>query len=260
MFVLAGGSCVAKIIRLFVEGKSPPLAADVDRGQHTAAAREHSLATQALLLCFCAGGLLTSYLIWGLLQERIMAYHYTGTGSTTERFTNSQFLVFMNRIFALCVAATAIAMQRRHSAHQPPLYKYSYSSFSNIISSWCQYEALKFVSFPVQVSVHSTTHCDHSLHLHSSVELLCILPYNYLTRREGHIRKHNNLTPLGDVSHYVDAVGIVLGADTMPIKQNTTAGLCIDVCKAMHPEKNEWMPQQNPTHHGQMYNNNHHIN
>ncbi|XP_025831969.1 adenosine 3'-phospho 5'-phosphosulfate transporter 1-like, partial [Agrilus planipennis] len=31
------------------------------------------------------------------------------------------------------------------------LYKYVYCSFSNIMSSWCQYEALKYVSFPHQV-------------------------------------------------------------------------------------------------------------
>lgn len=32
-----------------------------------------------------------------------------------------------------------------------PFYKYSFCSLSNILSSWFQYEALKFVSFPTQV-------------------------------------------------------------------------------------------------------------
>ena len=166
---------MAKVIRLFVEGKSPPFpdkassaAADSGRGRDTAAAHEHSLAKQGLLLTFCAGGLLTSYLLWGLLQERIMAFNYSETEGTSERFTNSQFLVFMNRIFAFCVAVMVIVVQHRHSPHQPPLYKYSYCSFSNIISSWCQYEALKFVSFPVQVSVLGTVHCDNSLDLSAS--------------------------------------------------------------------------------------------
>jgi len=155
-FVLPGGGCVAKFIRLFVEGKSPPFpdknsSSTADTGRDAVAAEEQSLTKRGLLLSFCAGGLLTSYLIWGLLQERIMAYNYSGTESSSERFTNSQFLVFMNRIFALCVAVLVIVVQRRLTAHQPPLYKYSYGSFSNILSSWCQYEALKFVSFPVQV-------------------------------------------------------------------------------------------------------------
>jgi len=171
-FVLSDGGCVAKVIRMFVEGKPPPFpdmisstSADTGRARDGVTVHELSLAKQGLLLGFCAGGLLTSYLIWGLLQERIMAYNYGETEGTSERFTNSQFLVFMNRIFALFVAVMVIAMQRRHSAHQPPLYKYSYCSFSNIISSWCQYEALKFVSFPVQVSVH--VHCN-------GLTILCI--------------------------------------------------------------------------------------
>lgn len=67
-----------------------------------------------------------------------------------EQFTNSQFLVFVNRILALVVAGIVVSM-----THQPqqrtPFYKYSYSSISNTLSSWCQYEALKFVSFPTQV-------------------------------------------------------------------------------------------------------------
>lgn len=72
-----------------------------------------------------------------------------------ERFKDSQFLVFINRILALLVAGVYVAYttQPRHVA---PVYKYSYSSFSNILSSWCQYEALKFVSFPTQVLAKSS--------------------------------------------------------------------------------------------------------
>lgn len=67
-----------------------------------------------------------------------------------EKFTNSQFLVFVNRILAVVIAGLYISTtnQRRHKA---PFYKYSFSSISNTLSSWCQYEALKFVSFPTQV-------------------------------------------------------------------------------------------------------------
>jgi hypothetical protein len=32
-----------------------------------------------------------------------------------------------------------------------PLYQFSFCSISNILSSWCQYEALKYVTFPTQV-------------------------------------------------------------------------------------------------------------
>ena len=66
------------------------------------------------------------------------------------KFRNSQFLVFVNRILAFAVAGLVIALTRQ-PIHRAPLYKYSYCSISNILSSWCQYEALKFVTFPTQV-------------------------------------------------------------------------------------------------------------
>jgi len=84
-------------------------------------------------------------LTWGVLQERLITIDYEG-----EKFSSSQFLVFTNRAVALCVAL-AIATWGPASENFAPFYKYSFASFSNIISSWCQYEALKYVSFPTQV-------------------------------------------------------------------------------------------------------------
>lgn len=114
---------------------------------------------QMIKLVFCAVGLQASYLTWGVLQERVMTRSY---GEATaeqavgepdaggERFNDSQFLVFMNRILALTVSGLwCLAIkQPRHGA---PIYKYSFASLSNILSSWCQYEALKYISFPTQV-------------------------------------------------------------------------------------------------------------
>ncbi|CAK6962736.1 adenosine 3'-phospho 5'-phosphosulfate transporter 1 [Scomber scombrus] len=107
---------------------------------------------QVVKLIFCAAGLQVSYLTWGVLQERVMTRSY---GATTpeeagEKFKDSQFLVFMNRILALTVSGLWCIMfkQPRHGA---PMYKYSFASLSNILSSWCQYEALKYISFPTQV-------------------------------------------------------------------------------------------------------------
>ena len=67
-----------------------------------------------------------------------------------ERFTDSQFLVFVNRVLALAVAGVYLCLTRQ-PRDRAPFYKYSFSSISNTLSSWCQYEALKFVSFPTQV-------------------------------------------------------------------------------------------------------------
>ena len=72
-----------------------------------------------------------------------------GEAPNAVRFQNSEFLVFMNRILALFVAAVYIFLTGPN--WKAPFYKFSFSSLSNICSSWCQYEALKFVSFPTQV-------------------------------------------------------------------------------------------------------------
>jgi hypothetical protein len=68
----------------------------------------------------------------------------------TERFTDSQFLVFVNRILAFLFSGIYLLLTHQN-IHRTPLYKYSFCSVSNTLSSWCQYEALKFVSFPTQV-------------------------------------------------------------------------------------------------------------
>lgn len=46
-------------------------------------------------------------------------------------------------------------MIKQQNRHRAPLFKYSYASFSNILSAWLQYEALKFISFPTQVLAKS---------------------------------------------------------------------------------------------------------
>eukprot|EP00794_Sanderia_malayensis_P020044 gene20044-22011_t len=103
----------------------------------------------AIRLAFCAVGLQITYLTWGVLQERVMTKKY-GTGTNAEKFRESEFLVFINRISAMTVAFVCMLVKRQ-GKHRAPFYKYLFSSFSNILSSWCQYEALKFVSFPTQV-------------------------------------------------------------------------------------------------------------
>ncbi|CAD5118568.1 DgyrCDS7256 [Dimorphilus gyrociliatus] len=113
--------------------------------------KKTSFGRKAFWIIICATGLQLSYLSWGLLQERIMAYKYGETVDFKgENFKNSQFLVFMNRIFAF-VTACLVCIVRKQPRHLAPIYKYSYASFSNIMSSWFQYEALKYVSFPMQV-------------------------------------------------------------------------------------------------------------
>lgn len=107
---------------------------------------------QAMRLIVCICGLQVSYLTWGILQEKIMTKEYIDplSPSHSGKFKDSQFLVFVNRILAFALSGLYLLV-RHQPRHTAPFYKYSYCSFSNIMSSWCQYEALKFVSFPTQV-------------------------------------------------------------------------------------------------------------
>ena len=160
--LILGTSCLFRSIQLCVFGAPHIESADVqpeDGGIKQSPSKDEScpppsFSQPIINLLFCAGGLQLSYLTWAVLQERIVTRTYEEhlpDGSVKlVKFTNSQFLIFVNRSLALVVASVCILFthQPRHTA---PLYKYSYSSFSNIMSSWCQYEALKFVSFPTQV-------------------------------------------------------------------------------------------------------------
>lgn len=109
-----------------------------------------TLLQDAARLIFCSVGLLVSYLIWGLEQERIMTRKYTNSVGESGQFEDSQFLVFVNRILAVVLAALCITFLKQ-PRHTVPYYKYIYCSFSNVMSSWFQYEALKYISFPTQV-------------------------------------------------------------------------------------------------------------
>lgn len=123
-------------------------------------------------ICYCFFGLMTSYLIWGLLQEKIITQPYetvTPEGHRfEEHFHDSQFLVFANRSLAFLIGIIYLCIKNQLQASQSsalatinqftgsaPLFKYSFASFSNIMSAWFQYEALKFVNFPTQVLAKS---------------------------------------------------------------------------------------------------------
>ncbi|CAD7701151.1 unnamed protein product [Ostreobium quekettii] len=103
----------------------------------------------ALAAVACVVGLTGSLIIYGVLQERIMTVPFGPTGAI---FRHSLFLVLCNRAAAclasLCWACTSGRRQLRPAA---PLRSYGAVSLANVVASLCQYEALKYVSFPVQV-------------------------------------------------------------------------------------------------------------
>lgn len=107
------------------------------------------LFSRNLKLLFCFLGLQISYVSWGVVQERVMTQEYS-----MGKFKSSAFCVFSNRFLALFIAL-GIVLYRKFTTLKPmkeaPFHFYAPSSLSNSISSWAQYEALKYVKFPTQV-------------------------------------------------------------------------------------------------------------
>mmetsp|Transcript_135724 Transcript_135724/g.351910 ORF Transcript_135724/g.351910 Transcript_135724/m.351910 type:complete len:366 (+) Transcript_135724:87-1184(+) len=95
---------------------------------------------------FYASGLIGALLVYGLLQERIMSIPYGG-----EVFEFSVFLVFANRMAAVVFAIVMAISHKESLTNAAPIWKYLIISFSNVYASTCQYEALKYVSFAVQM-------------------------------------------------------------------------------------------------------------
>lgn len=100
-------------------------------------------------MIFCFLGLQLSYVAWGVAQENLMTQSYQA-----GKFKSSVFCVFGNRFFAMIISVVIVWI-KRFSSNQPvttiPFYYYFPSSLSNSVSTWAQYEALKYISFPSQV-------------------------------------------------------------------------------------------------------------
>jgi adenosine 3'-phospho 5'-phosphosulfate transporter B2 len=149
-------SLLQPIVRVLVRGRAAEEVvgeegASLLRGEEDRAAGAKRTAYQeGVQVIICSAGLLGAYSTWGFLQEKIMTTQYEDSLGNRGQFTDSQFLVFVNRILAFAIALLVILL-RRQPRHRAPLFKYSYCSLSNILSSWCQYEALKYISFPTQV-------------------------------------------------------------------------------------------------------------
>eukprot|EP00403_Amphidinium_massartii_P030318 CAMPEP_0178406512 /NCGR_PEP_ID=MMETSP0689_2-20121128/18949_1 /TAXON_ID=160604 /ORGANISM="Amphidinium massartii, Strain CS-259" /LENGTH=346 /DNA_ID=CAMNT_0020027553 /DNA_START=135 /DNA_END=1175 /DNA_ORIENTATION=+ len=102
--------------------------------------------------CWCAfygAGVIGMLLIYGVLQERIMTVPYGGPRG--PKFGDAVFLVFCNRLVAVAFACSMVVAKGESMVNAAPLWKYVAVSLSNVFASTCQYEALKYVSFPVQM-------------------------------------------------------------------------------------------------------------
>lgn len=102
---------------------------------------------KATKLCYCIVGVMSTLIIYGVMQEKIMRVPY---GKEREYFRYSLFIVLCNRVLTVAVSSILLLNQRKAIAPVAPMYKYGAVSMSNILTTTCQYEALKYVSFPVQ--------------------------------------------------------------------------------------------------------------
>jgi len=103
----------------------------------------------AALGAFYGAGIIGCLLVYGLLQERIMSEPYGGPSG--ELFKVSVFLVLCNRLVAVGFSLSMLIIKKEDRVNMAPLWKYLAISLSNVGATWCQYEALKYVAFPVQM-------------------------------------------------------------------------------------------------------------
>jgi len=97
-------------------------------------------------LVFCSVMLNVTFVLWGALQERMLTRRYPRF--TGEYFTYSYALVFTNRFWTLIMSGLLMLYLKPRGSQTTVIYEYSFPSISNLLSSWCQYEALRYVSFP----------------------------------------------------------------------------------------------------------------
>lgn len=151
--------CLNALIRVFISDIPGSSSSDIFSKGATSSSTplistsQHFTRFDCFQLALSFFGLQISYLLWGLLQERIMTRSYDG-----EKFTNSQYLVFANRILALIVAFISLKIfypTKKILATGPPLFQYGIISYANCMSTWFQYESLLYISFPVQVIAKS---------------------------------------------------------------------------------------------------------
>merc|ERR1719375_1419193 len=82
------------------------------------------------------------------MQERVMTQSY---GLEREKFRWSPFLVLCNRLFAVAIALVVALVRGESLLMACPWWKYLLVSLSNVLATTCQYDALKYVTFPMQI-------------------------------------------------------------------------------------------------------------
>uniref|UniRef100_A0A1I8FAP9 Adenosine 3'-phospho 5'-phosphosulfate transporter 1 n=1 Tax=Macrostomum lignano TaxID=282301 RepID=A0A1I8FAP9_9PLAT len=136
------GGCLAWLIRLLSVGAEPQSDLEAELGK---AAAERKPERRLNSSRTAGSGRLSN--LGRASRERMVTadYGHAGNASVTRSSWCSP-----TGCFPACWLwwRSALSAGRRIGA---PAFEYTWSSLSNVLSSWCQYEALLYVSFPTQV-------------------------------------------------------------------------------------------------------------
>jgi len=107
---------------------------------------EHAQAAeQSLDACACFAGIVIFFCGYGIAQEFIMTQDYNG-----ERFPAVSFLILSNRLAIVAISGLLLVAARESVVFSAAKWTVI-PGITVLVSSWCQYASLHYVTFPTQV-------------------------------------------------------------------------------------------------------------
>jgi len=169
-------------------------------------------ATNALDLTASFVGILICFCSYGICQEFIMTQPYGA-----DKFPSVAFLILCNRIFIVAVAISLLAVKGERIMWRPILMV-GFPGASSLVSTWCQYECLHYVTFPTTVVFKSAKIVPTMLintlvnrewqsftdYVQGGVITECVLGFSLLTEEaSGHVGETNTAEGLVMLSVFV---------------------------------------------------------
>ncbi|CAK0865147.1 unnamed protein product [Prorocentrum cordatum] len=101
-------------------------------------------------------GLNFAMLFWGIAQEYMMTTVYEDSLGNEEKMPSALCLVLFNRLCTMALAGSLLWVERgRAAVLEPVSWIAAMPSATNLLASWCQYQSLAYVSFPLQTAAKS---------------------------------------------------------------------------------------------------------
>ena len=95
---------MTRTVRLFVYGNDDSKTLESGPDTPAPSKAEPTFLVSTLKLLWCAGGLLCFYLVWGLIQERIMAFKY----GATDTDPGSMLFICLCVCISICTTSQAV--------------------------------------------------------------------------------------------------------------------------------------------------------